>query len=57
VKHLEALRRDVERFAKKHELKVEQISAFSDGLYRIELKEPEAASKPVLGFAPEEPSK
>lgn len=57
MKHLEALRRDVERFAKKHELKVEQISAFSDGLYRIELKEPEAASKPVLGFAPEEPSK
>ncbi len=38
MKHLKALQRNIDRFAKKHELEVEQIAAFSDGLYRVELK-------------------
>ena len=50
MKHLEALRRNVDRFARKHDLEIDQIAAFADGVYRVELKSKANEPRKVTGF-------
>jgi hypothetical protein len=55
VKHLDAIRRNAERTAKRLNLKIEQVAGFADGTYRVEYKENEAVKQ--IGFKAEEPKK
>ena len=51
MKHLAAIQKESERIAGKLDLKVDQVSAFGDGTYRMEFSE-----KPVIrqiGFVSE----